>query len=75
MHATSGGLSLIAAFFCADFFAFYCLNCYLDSFSECKTVFSPNIVPPKHAKQDQIDAKWLEKNLFSEVRVVEQVEA
>ena len=41
----------------------------------CKTVFSPNITPPKHAEQDQIVAKWLEKKLFSGVIVEEQVEA
>ena len=29
----------------------------------CKTQFTPNIIPPKHAEQDQIDAKWLEKNV------------
>ena len=35
---------------------------------------SPNIITPKHAEQDQIDAKWLEKSLLSDVRVEEQVE-
>ena len=38
-------------------------------------MFSANIIPPKHAEQDQIDAKWLDKSLFSDVRVEEQVEA
>ena len=36
---------------------------------------TPNIIPPKHAQQDQIHAKWLEKSLFSDVKVEEQVEA
>ena len=36
-------------------------------FTQCYT--------PKHAEQDQSDAKWLEKSLFSDVRVEEQVEA
>ena len=26
-----------------------------------QTVFSPNIIPTKHAKQDKIDAEWLGK--------------
>ena len=38
-------------------------------------MFSPNIIPPKRAEQDQVDAKWLEKSLFSDVRVEEQVQA
>ena len=38
-----------------------CLKCYLASFSRCKTAFSPYILPHKHAEQDQIDAKWLER--------------
>ena len=29
-----------------------------------KTVFSPNIMPPKQVEQDQIDVKWLEKVSF-----------
>ena len=37
--------------------------------------FPSNIIPPKHAEQDQIDVKWLEKNMFSDARVEEQVEA
>ena len=61
MHATSGGLSLNAAFFfffffffffCSDFLlfvAFCCFKCYLVSFSRCKTAFSANTIPPKHA--------------------------
>ena len=49
---------------------FYCFKCYLGSISRCKTVFSPSIIPPQHAEQDQIDAKWLEKRLFSDVRVL-----
>ena len=44
-------------------------------FSRYKTVFSPNIIPPTHAEQDQIEAKWQEKSLFSDMRVEEQVEA
>ena len=27
-------------------------------------MFLPNIMPPKHAEQDQIDAKWLGKKLL-----------
>ena len=27
-------------------------------------MFSPNTIPPKHAEQDQIDAKWLEKKFI-----------
>ena len=75
LHATSDGLSLSAAFFLRRFLAFYYFKCYFGSFSRCNTKFSPNIIPPKHAEQDQIDAKWLEKSLFSDVRVEEQVEA
>ena len=37
--------------------------------------FSVKSKPPKHAEQDQFDAKWLEKALLSGVRVEEQVEA
>ena len=36
--------------------------------------FSPNIIPPKYAEQDQIDAKWLKKKKkkkSSNVRVEE----
>ena len=61
LHTTSDRLSLTAAFFLCQFLVFYCFKCYLGSFSRCKTVFSPNILPPKHTEQDQIDAKWLEK--------------
>ena len=63
LHATSGGLSLTAAFSLRRFLAFYCFKCYLASFSRYKTVLLPNIMPPKHAEQDQIDAKWLGKKL------------
>ena len=35
-------------------------------------MFSPNIIPPKHAEQDHIGVKWLEKSLFSDVIVEEQ---
>ena len=62
LHATSGGLSLTAAFSLRGFLAFHCFKCYLASFFRCKTVFLPNIMPPKHAEQDQIGAKWLGKN-------------
>ena len=41
-------------------------------FSRCKTAFSLNIIP---SQQYQIDAKWLEKSLFSDMRVEEQVDA
>ena len=61
LHAMSGRLSLTAAFFCADFFRFVALNAFLASFSRCKTMFSPNNIPPKHSGQDKIDAKLLEK--------------
>ena len=64
LHATSGRLSLTAAFCLRRCLAFYCFKCYLASFSRYKTVFLPNIMPPKHAKQYQIDAKWLGKNSF-----------
>ena len=63
LQVTSGGLSL-TAFFLRPFFAFYCFKCYSGSFSSCKTAFSPNIIPPKHVKQDQIDAKWLGKKFI-----------
>ena len=63
LHATSGGLSLTAALSLCRFLAFYCFKCYLASFSRYKTVFLLNIMPPKHAEQDQIDAKWLGKKL------------
>ena len=61
--------SLTAAFFCADFLPFIALNAVRALFQNlrCKTAFSPNIIHPKHADQDQIDAKWLEKSLFSDV--------
>ena len=71
LHATSGGLSLTAAFSLHGFLVFHCFKCYLASFSLYKNVFLPNIIPPKHAKQDQIDAKWLEKSQFSDVTVEE----
>ena len=38
-------------------------------------MFSPNIISPKYAEQDQIDVKWLEKSLYSDMRVEEQEEA
>ena len=56
LHATSGELSLSAAFSLRRFLVFYCFKCYLASFSWYKIVFLPNIKPPK---QDQIDVKWL----------------
>ena len=52
-------LSQTAAFSLRQFLVFRCFKCYLATFSRYKTVFLPNIMPPKHAKQDQIDAKWL----------------
>ena len=75
LHATSGRLSLTESFFLRRFPAFYCFKCYLGSFARCKTAFSPNSIPPKHAEQDQINAKWLQKRLFADERVEEQVEA
>ena len=63
LHTTSGELSLTAAFSLRRFLALYCFNCYLALFSRYKTVFLPNIMPPKHAEQDQIDSKWLGKKL------------
>ena len=66
LHSTaSSGLSLIAAFFLRRFLAFYCFKCYLASFSRCQTVFSPNMIPLKHAEQEQIDAKCPEKKFDS----------
>ena len=64
LHATSGGLSRTVAIFLHRYLAFYCFKCYLGSFSRCQTAFAPYIIPPKHAEQDQIDAKWLEKVCF-----------
>ena len=61
LHETSDRLSLTAAFSLRRFLAFHCFKCYFASFSRYKTVFLPNIMPPKHAEQDQIDAKWLGK--------------
>ena len=66
LHATSGGLSLTAAFSLRRFLACHCFKCYLTSFSGYETAltaFLPNMKPPKHAEQDQIDAKWLGKRL------------
>ena len=34
-----------------------------------KTVFLPNIIPPKHTEQDQIDAKWLEKKFVFQCEI------
>ena len=53
LHATSGGLSPTEAFSVCWFLAFHCFKCYMASFPRYK----PNIMPPKHAEQDQIDAK------------------
>ena len=61
LHATSGGLSMSAAFPLHRFLAAHCFQCYLVSFSRYKTAFLPNMMPPKHAEQNQIDAKWLGK--------------
>ena len=69
LHATSGGLSLNAGFSLRQFLAFYCFKCYLVTNSRCKTTFLPNIMPPKHTEQDQIDAKWLGKKLRESRRV------
>ena len=63
LHTTSGGLSQTAAFSLRRFLAFHCFNCYLASISRYKTTFLPNIMPPKHAEQEHIDAKWLGKKL------------
>ena len=62
LHATSGGLSQSVAFSLRRFLAFHCFKCYLASFSRYKTTFLHNIMPPEHAEQDQIDAKWLGKS-------------
>ena len=70
LHVTSGGLSLTVAFFLCRFLAFYCFKCCLGSFSRYKTVFSPSIIPLKHAEQDQIDAKWLENTFRRQSRRV-----
>ena len=61
LHAMSGGLSLPTAFSLRRFLVFHCFKSYLASFSRYKTLFLPNIMPPKHAEQDQIDAKCLGK--------------
>ena len=61
LHTASSGLSLSAAFPLRRFFAAHCFQCYLASFSRYKTAFLPNTMPPKHAEQKQIDAKWLRK--------------
>ena len=45
LHTMIGGLSVTAAFYLSHFLEFYCFKCYLGSFSRCKTVFSPNIIP------------------------------
>ena len=64
LHAKSGGLSQTAAFSLCRFLPFHCFKCYLASFSRYKTAFFfPNIMPPKHTEQDQIDAKLLGKKL------------
>ena len=63
LHATSCGLSLTAAFSLRGFLAFHCSKCNLISFFRYRTVFLPNIMPSKHAEEDQIDAKWLGKQL------------
>ena len=63
LHTTSGGLSQTAAFSLRWFLAFHCFKCYLASFPRYKTAFLSNIMPPKHAEQDQIDTKWLENKL------------
>ena len=47
----------------------------MGSFSMCKTAFSPSIIPPKQAEQDQIDEKWLEKSFVLWREIEEQVEA
>ena len=62
LRATSCGLSLTATFSLRRFLAFHCFKCYLTSFSRYKTMFLPNSMPPKHAEQDQLDAKWLGKS-------------
>ena len=60
LHAKSRGLSLSVVFSLRRFFAFH-----LASFSTYKTAFLPNIMPPKHTEQDQIEAKWLELRIGS----------
>ena len=57
LHATSGGLSLTAAFFCADSLHLIALNVIWPHFSRYKTAFSPNTIPPKHTGQNETDAK------------------
>ena len=46
LHVISDRLSLTAALFLRRFLVFYCFKCYFGSFSRCKLVFSPNIIPP-----------------------------
>ena len=61
LDATSGGLLLIAAFFCADLMRFIALNAIWPRFLGAKLSFHP-ILYRLIAEQDQIDAKWLEKS-------------
>ena len=69
LHATSGRLSLTGAFLRADFLRIITLNAIWVHF------LGANSIPPKHAEQDQTDAKWLEESSFSDARVKEEVEA
>ena len=61
LHATSGRLSLTAAFSLRRFLVCHYFKCYFGSFSRYN-ISLPNIMPPKHAEHDQIDAKWLGKS-------------
>ena len=45
LHATSGGLSLIVAFFCADFLHFIALNAIWPHFLGTNCVFYPILCP------------------------------
>ena len=60
LYATSGGLSLTVAFFLRRF-GFITLNAIWVNFIGAKLCFHPILCPLKHAEQDQIDAKCLEK--------------
>ena len=70
---------LTAAFFCADFLRLTALNTIWAHFLGTKARIHPILfIPPKHAKRDKIDAKWLEKKFvfWRESRWVdEKVEA
>ena len=59
-------------FFCADFLRFVALNAIWAHFLLDGTLrFHPILYPPNTLNNTKIAAKWLEKSLFSDVRVEE----